>query len=316
MRPLARIVLALAVAFAGVPAGTQAPETIHVGVGPVDTAIPLFYAAKAGLYKKYGLDVELVKTPNGATTVAAIAGGTLQLGQGSPLAAVTAVGKGGIPLIVIGDLSSYVSEHPDYALLVAASSTVHTAKDLEGQTLAAVSLRDQNYLATSAWLDAQHVDRTKLKFVEIPASATLAAMDAGRVVAATVYEPFFTSFVASGKVRVLGYPYDAIGKRFADSVLFGNTSWVAGHPDVVSKFLHAVQDAATYVGAHENETPAFAAEFLGVDAASVANVRHGLRGVLITPGDLQPMIDAAAKYELIPKAFPAQTMICSCALRR
>jgi len=28
------------------------------------------------------------------------------------------------------------------------------------------------------------------------------------------------------------------------------------------------------------------------------------------------MIDAAAKYQVIPKAFPAAQMICSCALRR
>jgi len=316
MRPLVLLMLAFAVAFAAVPAAAQTAETIHVGVGPVDTAIPLFYAAKVGLFKKYGLDVELVKTPNGATTVAALAGGSLQLGQGSPLSVVTAVGKGGLPLTVIGDLSSYVSEHPDYALLVPVNSPIHTAKDLEGQTLAAVSLKDQNALATFAWLDAQGVDRSKLKYVEIPAAATAAAMEQGRVVAATFYEPFFSSFTTTGKMRVLAYPYDAIGKRFADSVLFGNTTWVAAHPEVVSKFLHAVQDAAAYVGAHEDETPALAAEYIGVDPATVAHVRHGLRGVYILPSDLQPMIDAAAKYQVIPKAFPAAQMICSCALRR
>jgi NitT/TauT family transport system substrate-binding protein len=316
VRLFARLALLLAVACAALPAGAQAPETIHLGVGPVDTAIPLYYAAKAGLYKKYGLDVELVKVPNGATTVAAIAGGTLQLGQGSPLAVVTAVGKGGLPLTVIGTISSYVAEHPDYALLVLANSPIHTAKDLEGQTLAAVSLKDQNALATFAWLDAQGVDRAKLKYVEIPASATEAAMEQGRVVAATFYEPFFSAFTSTGKLRVLAYPYDAIGKRFADSVLFGNSAWVNAHPDAVGKFLRAAQDAAAYVGGHENETPALAGEFIGVDPATVAHVRHGLRGVYILPGDLQPMIDAAAKYDVIPKAFPAQTMICPCALRR
>jgi NitT/TauT family transport system substrate-binding protein len=316
MRTFARLLFAAALAFAALPAGAQAPETIHVGVGPVDTGIPLYYAAKTGIYKKYGLDVELVKTPNGATTVSAMAGGTLQLGQGSPLAVVTAIGKGGLPLTVIGNISSYVSEHPDYALLVPVNSPIHSAKDLEGQTLASVSLRDQNALATFAWLDAQGVDRSKLKYVEIPASATEAAMEQGRVVAATFYEPFFSSYTSTGKLRVLAYPYDAIGKRFADSVLFGTNAWVAAHGDAVNKFLRATQDAAAYVGAHEDQTPVLASEFIGVDPATVAHVRHGLRGVMIVPSDLQPMIDAAAKYEIIPKAFPAAQIICSCALRR
>ena len=289
---------------------------IRIGVGPVDTATPIFYAVKGGIYKKYGLNIELVKVPNGAATAAAMAGGSLDMGQASPVAVMTAIIKGGLPLIVIGNLSSYVSEHPDYALLVAANSSIKTAKDLEGQTLAAVSLKDQNSLATFAWLDAQGVDRSKLKYVEIPASATLAAMEQNRVVAATFYEPFFTAFMATGKVRVLGYPMDAIGKRFADSILFGSAKWVGEHPDAVNKFLRATQEAAVYVGAHESETPQIAAEFTGVDPATVTNVRHGTRGVLLSPTDLQPMIDVLAKYEIIPKRVPAGDIICSCALKR
>jgi hypothetical protein len=39
------------------------------------------------------------------------------------------------------------------------------------------------------------------------------------------------------------------------------------------------------------------------------------RGVPIAPADLQPVIDAAARYKLIPKAFPAATMICGCAIK-
>lgn len=57
------------------------------------------------------------------------------------------------------------------------------------------------------------------------------------------------------------------------------------------------------------------AEFGGIDPATVANIRHPERGVPIAPADLQPVIDAAARYKLIPKAFPAATMICGCAIK-
>lgn len=305
-----------ALPFGPLPLAAQTTDTpIHVGVGPVDTAAPVIYAAQAGIYKKYGLNVDLQKAPNGAATISAISGGTLDLGQGAALATVTAFARN-IPLTTIGGLSFYNNEHPDYAMLVLASSQIKNPKDLEGQTLGEPSLRDQNTVATYAWLDAHGVDRAKLKFVEIPAAASLAAMEQSRIVASTFYEPFFSSFSEGGKTRVLGYPYDAIGKHFADSVLFGNPKWVADHPDLVSRFLRATGEAAAYVSAHEAEVPQITAPFTGVDPAKSANLRHGIRGVTIGPADLQPMIDAAAKYGVIDKSFPASQMICGCALKR
>ena len=307
--------LALVVAPIASPLAQPTEVPIHLGAGPVDQATPLIYAAKAGIYKKYGVNVEVVKLANGAAIASAVAGGSLELGQSSSLAAITAIAKG-LPFTAIGNLSIYDAEKPDYAILVPTASPIKTPKDLEGKTLSAVSLQDQNALATFAWLDAHGVDRSAIKYAEIPASASLAAMEQSRVDGATFYEPFFTAFMATGKVRVLGYPYEAIGKRYSDAVLFGTTKWVGEHRDAVDKFLRASQEASVYVAAHENESAQLIAEFAGVDPATVANIRHGGRGVLLNPADLQPMIDAAAKYKIIPKSFPATEMICPCALRR
>jgi NitT/TauT family transport system substrate-binding protein len=316
-RFLATVALALlgALPFGAQPARGQADLVIRVGAGPVDQATPIFYAVKAGLYKKYGVNVEVVKLPNGAAIAAAIAGGSAQLGQASPLSAILAVSKG-LPFTVIGNLASYDSVHPDFGLLVPVDSPIKSPKDLEGKTLAAVALEDMNSLATFAWLDAHGVDRGRLKVVELPASATLAAMEQGRADASTFYEPFFSSFMAGGKVRLPASPYDALGKHFSTSVLFGGTAWVADHRDAVQNFLRATQEASAYVAAHETESAQLIADFAGLDVATLPNIRHAARGVTIGPSDLQPMIDAAAKYKIIAQPFPAQTMICTCAIRR
>lgn len=293
----------------------QATDTvIRVGVGPDEATTPLLYTSQAGIYKKYGLNVEIVRLSGGSAVAAALAGGSLEIGKTSALGVILAVVKG-IPFTTIGSIASYSSDKPNYALLVAANSTIKTPKDLEGQTLAAVSLQDSNSIATFAWLEQHGVDRSTLKYVEIPASATLAAMEQGRVVASTVYEPFFSQFVASGKVRILGYPYDAIGKRFSDSVLFADVKWVDGHRDIVEKFLRATQEGSQYIGAHESESIGIIAKFTGADPATMGTIRHPTRGVALDVADLQPLIDTAAKYKIIAKGFPAQDMICSCALR-
>lgn len=308
------LVLSLAVALPAATLAQPASPLIRVGAGPDDTSLPLIYAAQAGLFAKAGLNVELQKLAGAAVVGAALAGGSLEIGKASALSVVTAHAKG-LPFTVIGNLASYNTENPDFALIVLNTSPVKVAKDLPGKVLAAVSLADMNTIATFAWLDQHGVDSTSLKYVEMPASATLAAMEQERVVGSTVYEPMLSSAVASGKVRILGYPFDAIGKHFADGLLFANVSWVADHRDLVDRFLHVMQDASTYVAAHENDLIPMLAAYSGVDPATIAKSRHAGRGVALVPADLQPVIDAAAKYHAIPKGFPAAEMICSCAIR-
>lgn len=314
-RAVAALALFAALTLPAASVVAQSPDVIRIGAGPVDQAAPLVYGVKAGIYKKYGLAVEVVKLANGAAIASAVAGGSLEMGQSSALAAITAIAKG-LPFTVVGNLASYDAEKPDFALLVAAGSPIKAPADLEGKTLAAVSLQDQASIFTFAWMDAHGVDRSSIKYAEIPASAALAAMDQGRIVGATVYEPYYTGDVASGRARILGYPYEAIGKRFSTAVIFTSQKWASEHGDALTRFLKASQEASLYVGAHEAETAPLLAEYTGVDPAALGNMRHALRGIPIAASDVQPVIDAAAKYKIIPKAFPASDMICGCALRR
>jgi ABC-type nitrate/sulfonate/bicarbonate transport system substrate-binding protein len=141
-------------------------------------------------------------------------------------------------------------------------------------------------------------------------------MEENRIAGSTVYEPVYSADIATGKVRVIGYPFDAIGKHFSDGVMFANVNWVNGHRDLVDRFLRVMQTASAYVGAHESEVVPYLAQFAGTDPVALAQIRHPGRGVAIGPPDVQPVIDLAAKYKVIPKTFLAQEMICNCALTR
>jgi NitT/TauT family transport system substrate-binding protein len=310
--------LVLAGAAPLVPRALAAQGTataVRLGVGPVDDAAPLFYAAKTGLFKKNGLDVEVVKLANGAAILAAMAGGSIQLGQGSVLALVQAYSKG-LPFTVIGNLATFDTARPNFGMLALNGSPIKTAKDLQGRTIGVVALQDALSLATYAWLDANGVDRASVKFVELPASATLAAMEQGRVDVSTFYEPFFSSYLATGKVHVIADPFEALGKHFSTAVLYATTTWAAANRETVDRFVRATQEASVYTAAHERDVSAVTAEYTGVDPARVTTMRHGGRGTILGTGDLQPIIDAAAKYQMIARAFPATDLMCECAPRR
>jgi NitT/TauT family transport system substrate-binding protein len=309
------ILAALALALL-VPAATaaQAEPVIRIGAGPDMTSLPIIYADKAGLFKKAGLNVDIQKLGGASVVGAALAGGSLDIGKGSTLSVATGFGRG-LPFTIIGAIAAYNGDKPDLALIVLANSEVKTAKDLVGKVLADVSLQDMNTVATLAWLDQHGVDSASLKYVEIPATAALPAMESGRVVGSTVYEPIYTADMATGKVRVIGYPFDAISKHFVDSVLFANVNWVNAHRDLVERFLRVMKTATAYVGTHEDELTPVLAEYAGVDPVSIAKVHRPERRVTISAEDVQPVIDTAAKYKAIPKAFPATDLICSCALK-
>jgi NitT/TauT family transport system substrate-binding protein len=307
----------VAIVGSALPSTAQsALPVIRLGTGPDPATTPILYGISSGLYKKYGLEVNASLLGSGAAAAAALAGGSLDVAKNSTIATISMIAKGA-QFTVIGSMGYYDSAKPNYALLVPIDSSIKTAKDFEGKTLASLSLFDQNSISTSMYLDNNGVDRSTIKYVEIPPAAALAAMEAKRLDGVTVFEPFFSSMVASGKARVMAYPYDTIAKRFPDTLMFANAAWANDHKELVEKFLKATAEAAAYVAAHERETFPLLAAFLKLDPATVpANQHLPGRSVSLTAAELQPVIDAAAKYKAIPKDFPAQDIIFAGALKK
>jgi NitT/TauT family transport system substrate-binding protein len=308
--------LLCAVLAASTPGFAQSDANlIRVGSSTDDAIRPVLYAVQAGLFKKAGLNVEVVKLQNGAAVAAAVAGGSAEMGKGSALTAIQAHAKG-LPFTVTTNLADYSSDTPDTAMIVANNSPITNVKDLAGKTIGLIGLQDFNSLSIYTWLAANGVDANSVKFVEIPNSASLTAVETGRIDATLVLEPTYARAVGMQKFRVIGSPWTAVGKRFSEAVIFANTSWVAAHADAVAKFNRAVRDAAAYVASHEQETKPLAAEFAGFDAATLTDFHPPSRAATMSAAELQPVIDAAAKFKMIPAAFPARDLICSCALTR
>jgi len=295
-------------------ARAQTLDLVRFGSAAGDQIAPVIYGVKGGVYGKFGLNVDLQLLRGASTVAAALVGGSLEIGNGSSMSVIATLAKG-LPLTVIANSAYYEAARPDVALIGLTDSPIKTPKDLEGKTLAAVSLQDMSSVATLAWLEQRGVDLASLKYVEVPVSSALAALEQNRIAAATIGEPFFSQAVASGKVRVLGYPFDAIARHFSDALLFAPTAWVSDHRPIVDRFLRATQEASAYVKAHESESTKLVAELAGFDPATLQGMHHAGRGVAIHPAEVQPVIDAAAKYNVIPKAFPASDIICACALR-
>ena len=309
---LALLALALAFGPLAAPAGAQAPAltVIHGGGVLSDDMTPIFYAQKAGLFRREGLDVQVVGASSGTAMAAAVMSGTYEFGKSSLLAAVNAHIHNA-PLTVIAAGAVYDSKTPFAEICVANDSALVTGKDFENKTIGTPALNDLNQLVVSAWVDAHGGDPKTLHFVELPQSTTAPALAGHRIDGSIMLQPMLADAVATKEVRALSPAYDAIASTFVFAAYFTSADYAKAHPEIVAKFTHVLYEAAAYTNKHHAETAAMMAE---VDKIPVATIEHMPRvdgATALNPAAFQPIIDAAAKFHLIPHGFPAREMLLS-----
>lgn len=294
--------------FAFTGAGAQAPDHITVGCTLVDDSSPVLYAQQAGLFRQAGLDVTIQPTASGAAASAAIIGGTLQFGNSSVMTPIEAHEKG-VPLVIAAPGQLYTGEDFSDAV-VKAGSPIKTGRDLNGTTIATVSVTDLNFISIEAWIDQHGGDVHTIKNIELPYAAMVPALTDGRISAGVMIEPLLTQAVGTGKVQRLANLYRVFGNRFVPTAWLTNATWAAANPDIVRRFNRVIRQAAIYANAHHDETAALQSKYAGVELQTVLrSVRAVFDEQPIKPADLQPLIDAASKYGVIHTHFDAKDLI-------
>ena len=295
--------------------GAQAPAKLRVAGTSANDIIGALWAQRSGLFQKYGLDVEIINSTSGAAVTAAVLGNSLEIGKSSVFGLITAYAKG-VPIVLEANAAIYTAEAPNTAIVIAKESPAKTGRDMNGKIFAVPGLGDLNTMTTSAWLDANGGDSRSVKFLELPGPAVVEAIAAGRIDGAALTEPQLTDAVRSGKTRILGYPDDAIGKRLLVTAYFCTAEYAAKNAGVLARFRKGVNEATIYANAHRSEMIPVIANYSKVDPATVAALSPAL---LAAPGALdprliQPWIDTAVKYRVLPKPFNAREMIDPAAL--
>ena len=286
----------------------QTLTKISVATPPTDGAKALLWGVHAGIFKKYGLDVEIVPIGSGAAALAALAGGSAQVAFGNILSIASGYTRG-VPFEIVAPGDIYTTDRPYMLLFVKKDSDVRTGKDLSNKAIASPALRDLTSMATLAWIDQNGGDSKSVRTLEFPASAAMGALDTSRVDAATLSSPFLDAAQDSGKYRVVGKPYDAIAKRFVIASWVANSQVVSKDPQVYARFGQAMHEASVYSNAHLADTVDLVSQFTKIDPQVIAHGTRILDAEYLTRADIQPVIDFSAKYGLIDHGFDAETII-------
>lgn len=290
------------------PAVAQSTAKLRVAGIPNDIGCASAYAYEQGFFKKYGLDVDLVVGGTGASVAAAVVGGALDVGSGNTASIATAHERG-VPFVLIAPSGAWSAKTPTGALLVAKSSPITTVKELAGKVIGITLVRGISEVEVRALLDQNGADSNSAKYIEIPYSAMSAALVAGRIDAASVEEPAYSNIMSQGNVRSIGIPGDAIAPLWVEGGYFVLQAFAKAHPDIVTKFANAMAETDDWA----NKNPVASARILSkyTNAPVDPSMVRCFYPQRLRAEDIQPLIDASAKYGILKASFPAKDLFVS-----
>ena len=230
----------------------------------------------------------------------------------SSLVGIIAAHDKGMPFTLVAPAGLATSDVAYSQFVVRADSTIKTGRDLNGKTIGAAGLSDLDTVAIENWVDQNGGDSTTLKFVEMPASQALAAIEEGRIDGADS-----TRRRSRAGSKRQGPPlaqiFDAIAPRFENTAGLRRPS-TRRNRAVVQRFARVMADAGAYCNAHHADT---VRSWPRTPSSTGPRRAHGAHHVrrLLRPADIQPLINVAAKYKAISKPFDARALISPYALK-
>jgi NitT/TauT family transport system substrate-binding protein len=295
------VLVALLILLGFATAAAQTSATIRIATVPIDLGAEALYANDLGTFKKAGLNVELSVLSSGAIVAAAVSGGSADIGQANIVSLATAHANG-LPFTIVAPAGYYTTKGPTTELIVPTGSAIRRAPQLNGKIIALTALRDLNWVSVHAWLARNGADPETVRFVEVPQPAVCAALTAGRADAGVVSEPYQSIALGNG-CRLLGPPHDAIAPQFLVGAWFATTGWAQSHPDELRRLREVIAETARWANAHHDDSARILEKYTKL--ASPPGMRRVPFAERAEAAQIQPVIDAAARWGVLKSPFPA-----------
>jgi ABC-type nitrate/sulfonate/bicarbonate transport system substrate-binding protein len=194
--------------------------------------------------------------------------------------------------------------------MILANAPFKSALDLQGKVVGCTAIGDIGYLGLRAMIDEQGGDSSTVRFIELPTTTLGATLEQGRVDAGITNEPYMSKDLGTGKFRMLTDMLNGYGPRpILESAFFSTHDYVAKNRDAMARFAKVMEQASAYANTHIPETLPLIVSFSGMDAHAAAIMHKTYTALSFDPAQIQPVIDVAAKYKVIPKPFSARDML-------
>lgn len=244
------------------------PDKVKVGVIPIVDVSPIYLGKAKGFFTKQNIDLSLEQAQGGAAIVPAVVSGQYQFGFSNVVSLMLGQSKN-VPIKAVANGNNATADAAkDFSGLLVKDPAITRPKDLEGKTVASNTLKNIVDTSVKDLVRKDGGDPSKVKFVEIAFPDMAAALDANRVQAIFVVEPFLTSAKAKGWKQIGSFA--AVSPSMQISAYFTSQQLLGEKPDLVKRFTAAMKESLTYADAHPDEVRQVVTTYTTIKAEAAA----------------------------------------------
>ena len=291
---------AAAIAMVTLTAPAAADDLVKMTIGQRgnwDTSIT-HLGEKAGIFKKHGLQLEMIYTSGSGETLQPVISGSVDLGLAvGTLGAMAAYSKGA-PVRIIGAQATGAADY-----WYAKNPAIKTLKDTNGHTIAFSTNGSSTHSVVRAF-----IDEFKLTAKPQPTgnpSATLTAVMTDQVDVGWAAPPFGLKEMEEGKIHIVARATDATLVRGQTiRVLVANADALVKRKEVIDRFMKAYRESIDYLYSSNPQVMKDYAEFARVSEPLAKRVRDEFfPKSLVNPDQihgLETLIPEAVNLKFIP----------------
>jgi len=222
-----------------------AQETLKVAIpqrGAWDAGVAEL-GQRGGIFKKHGLNLEILYTQAGPESIQAVVGGSMDIATASGVSAAVGTFARGAPIRIIG---SEMIGAPDLYWYVPTNSPIKKVEDFNGKTVA-FSLTGSSSHAGLLALIAQY------KLTAKPTStgniaATITQTMSGQVEVGFGAAPFGLDLLEDGKIRIIATGNDVVSLRTRTvRVNLTNVNTLQNRRDAIVRFNRGYQETVAWM---------------------------------------------------------------------
>src|SRR5713101_778527 len=268
----ARLAFALAAAIITASSGALAQDTLRLAVGQRglwDTAISEV-GQRAGIFKKHGLNLELLYTQGAGETQQAVISGSVEVGVGVGIMGVLSAYSKGAPVRVIG---AEITGAGDLFWYVKADSAVKTINDFNGKTIAYSTNGSSTHGVVIAFIKQYGLTAAKATPTGGP-PATLTAVMSGQVDVGWSAPPIGLDQLDRNEIRQVATGNDTLFKGQTVRLLITNTQTLRSRKDAIDRYMEAYRETVDWMYSDAAALKTYA-EFAGITEAKAQRIRDG-----------------------------------------
>ena len=254
--------LAAAALAAVLAAGPVCAQTkIQIGCTATTDCASAMVAVDEGIFKKHGLDAEMVLIGINSNIPAAIVSNSIQIGGPTSTVFLQAA-DGGLDLVVVAGASVMnKASNDNIAAFVRNGITIKEPKDFAGKKVGAPGLGAFLHVLFVKWLVEKGVDPKSVNFVEVTFPTMADIIKSGGVDVVLTAEPFVTRMTNAG-LGTVGARYGAELARTEPIIFYAAArDWAEKNPDSIKKFRAAITEGAEIVNSDRDKASVAIAKF-------------------------------------------------------